>query len=345
MTLRKDLNPACLITTQEETVELMAGFDKPFGGLQLVISGDFFQLAPIKKEQGDHKPKDHPERQSLPRVDPVPEQRAFPNRGFMFQAPAFAYGGFLSVELTQVFRQEERDFVELLKAVRCGTDSESATAVDRLRTLASRQLDDSDGIKPTRLFSTNEWVQEVNERELAELPDTEHQFAAADDVFVTHNPPAFIYEPLRPERLLSDTQFLQLMQLLKENPNRTVQGVDMLQGPGLARAEALYKGWRGKAEQHLKEVAHGGGGLLKNCQAGKVPASSPPCSPACLVVCAALQVGAQVMLVRNVDADEGLVNGSRGVVVGFRGVDSSTRKHCMAMAAALEEAGAEEMME
>jgi hypothetical protein len=53
----------------------------------------------------------------------------------------------------------------------------------------------------------------------------------------------------------------------------------------------------------LDAVDYGDGSLLKNCQA-----------PQSLT----LKVGAQVILLKNLSQEEGLVNGARGIVVAFR---------------------------
>ena len=42
-----------------------------------------------------------------------------------------------------------------------------------------------------------------------------------------------------------------------------------------------------------------------------------------------LRIGAQVMLAKNVNVQEGLVNGARGVVVGFEKGNEGTLKACL----------------
>lgn len=57
-----------------------------------------------------------------------------------------------------------------LNAIRCGTPADSRAAMDLLCAACQRPLDDSDGIRPTVLFSRNADVEESNERELDALP-------------------------------------------------------------------------------------------------------------------------------------------------------------------------------
>jgi ATP-dependent DNA helicase PIF1 len=86
-------------------------------------------------------------------------------------------------ELTEVFRQQNRDFIELLNAVRVGDISNGV-----LSTLNSccveRKPQPADGIIPTRLYCTNVDVDRENAMRLAELRSEEEAFDATD--FLLH---------------------------------------------------------------------------------------------------------------------------------------------------------------
>jgi len=74
----------------------------PFGGKQLVLFGDIFQLPPVVQN------------------DPV-ERDIFSNTydsEYFFDAPVFSEAEFNFVELFKVYRQEDEDFVSLLNKVR-----------------------------------------------------------------------------------------------------------------------------------------------------------------------------------------------------------------------------------
>eukprot|EP00897_Mesotaenium_endlicherianum_P008652 jgi/Mesen1/7815/ME000413S07064 len=142
----------------------------PFGGLQVVVSGDFFQLPPIPGRLppggGAQLPQD-----------------AFMNRGFAFQAPAWRRAAFVPVILTRVFRQEDKEFVALLDTLRRSSrPEETAGSVARLVQLCSRELASTSGIVPTQLFSRNKDVNDLNERELARLAGEEVELAALESV-------------------------------------------------------------------------------------------------------------------------------------------------------------------
>lgn len=120
----------------------------PFGGIHLLLSGDFFQLPPVmKKERDSSKPI------------------------FCFQTPAWQEAVHQVVELTEVFRQHgDLEFIELLQRARYG--DYTASDVDTLVSRLNAQLHGFEGIEPTRLYARRVNVDEVNAQALAAL-DTE----------------------------------------------------------------------------------------------------------------------------------------------------------------------------
>ena len=67
------------------TLQSIRGDDRPWGGVQMIVCGDFFQLPPIEKAF-------HP---SFP-------ANTFYNRGFTFQCPVWRSSGLHSCLLTKV---------------------------------------------------------------------------------------------------------------------------------------------------------------------------------------------------------------------------------------------------
>jgi hypothetical protein len=135
---------------------------KPFGGIQLVLSGDFFQLPPVSRSVKDGG------------VTPG----AFLNRGYAFQAPAWRKADLWTVKLTEVFRQTDPAFVCLLNNVRYG----DARAAEWLFKLTSAPFREGANIQPTRLFARNADVDRVNAEELAKLEGSSAKFQAVDRV-------------------------------------------------------------------------------------------------------------------------------------------------------------------
>ncbi|KAG6866015.1 hypothetical protein C0991_009423 [Blastosporella zonata] len=100
---------------------------KPFGGLQLVLSGDFFQLPPVPEKTHDRE---------------IPAT-------LTFDALTWPQCVAQIVHLTQVFRQRDSTFIELLVSMRIGNISRQHIAI--LRGL-SRPVVYDDGIEPSELY-------------------------------------------------------------------------------------------------------------------------------------------------------------------------------------------------
>ncbi|XP_077603312.1 ATP-dependent DNA helicase PIF1 [Crocuta crocuta] len=125
--------------------------NKPFGGIQLIICGDFLQLPPVTK--GSQPPK------------------------FCFQARSWRRCVPVTLELTEVWRQADQTFISLLQAVRLGRCSDEVTR--QLQATASHKVG-RDGIVATRLCTHQDDVALTNERRLQELPGEVHSFKAMD---------------------------------------------------------------------------------------------------------------------------------------------------------------------
>uniref|UniRef100_A0A8C3VQV7 ATP-dependent DNA helicase PIF1 n=1 Tax=Catagonus wagneri TaxID=51154 RepID=A0A8C3VQV7_9CETA len=125
--------------------------DKPFGGIQLIICGDFLQLPPVTK--GPQAPQ------------------------FCFQAKSWRRCVPVTLELTEVWRQADKTFISLLQAVRLGRCSDEVTR--QLRATAAHKVG-RDGIVATRLCTHQDDVALTNEKRLQELPGEVHSFEAMD---------------------------------------------------------------------------------------------------------------------------------------------------------------------
>lgn len=123
----------------------------PFGGLQTVFVGDFFQLPPVARFD-----------------DPVPPQFAFQSFAWQQAAPAICY-------LSEQHRQEDARFLEVLSALRRGTITEEH--IDRLREREVHYNDIRINADLTKLYPHNADVDRMNLTELNKLPDKPHSFA------------------------------------------------------------------------------------------------------------------------------------------------------------------------
>lgn len=139
--------------------------ERPAGGVQLVLTGDFKQLPPVSKPFLPSTPAD-----------------AFMNYGFAFMAPAWKRCAFRCVVLGVVFRQRDPEMVQALGALREGPRSKAARkALRSIVRRCARPLDPSAmaGIVPTQIFSKNRDVDETNDRELRKLLQARSTTASA----------------------------------------------------------------------------------------------------------------------------------------------------------------------
>ena len=126
------------------------GSSRPFGGVQVIVCGDFMQLPPVKVSR------------------------------FAFEADvwptAFGANQFC---LTRVFRQSDQSFVSLLNELRVGRASPATCAT--LQATVARGLGAIDGIEPTKLFARNVQVDAINKQRLLELRGATTTLRARDE--------------------------------------------------------------------------------------------------------------------------------------------------------------------
>ncbi|CEP62043.1 DNA helicase LALA0_S04e06458g [Lachancea lanzarotensis] len=127
---------------------------KPFGGIQVVLTGDFFQLPPVADR------------------DPRSERPTF-----CFESKVWKQAIDNTICLTQVFRQKDPELVELLNGIRFGDVSRQF--VQQIKTY-EREVEYADGIMPTELYPTRREVDMANKRMLDRLAGEVKIFQAQD---------------------------------------------------------------------------------------------------------------------------------------------------------------------
>lgn len=113
-------------------------FEKPFGGIQLVFCGDFFQLPPIRND-------------------------------FCFKSPLFRETFSIQIEFTRIFRQKDDIYCKLLNEIRIGNISKESISI--LQKYVNRPTDKDNKIIPTRLFPIKSQVDKINNNEMSKLKD------------------------------------------------------------------------------------------------------------------------------------------------------------------------------
>lgn len=120
----------------------------PFGGLQVVFVGDFFQLPPVAKGKKTF-------------------QFAFESDAWKAANPTVCY-------LTEQHRQSDAQFLDILTAFRQGKLSDKDKKV-----LTAERIVDEEG--STKLFTHNDDVDELNENKLAEIDSPEREFRMEEE--------------------------------------------------------------------------------------------------------------------------------------------------------------------
>jgi len=121
---------------------------KPFGGIQLIVVGDFLQLPPVVKQYSNIE------------------------KEFAFESDSWWDASFSCTYLTKSFRQDDIEFIEHLNNIRNGSLTEDTKQYFNKRV----------GIKlkdPTRLFSYKKDVKATNKEHIDKLPGTSQYFDAS----------------------------------------------------------------------------------------------------------------------------------------------------------------------
>jgi ATP-dependent DNA helicase PIF1 len=126
--------------------------NRPFGGIQLIFSGDFYQLPPV----GD---KDEPETIRFCFESPLWFQ-TFPKKN--------------NIQLTKIFRQTDLHYQKILNQIREGKLKRSSN--EMLLSIVGKEYTSNSVIRPTKLFPTRNKVDQVNLREMNMLKSNEYEF-------------------------------------------------------------------------------------------------------------------------------------------------------------------------
>lgn len=129
---------------------------EPFGGKQLLLVGDIYQLEPVVKEE---------DRKLL---------SPFYQSHFFFDAKVFTQFQLVSIELKKVYRQSDPTFIGILDHIR--TSQATSTDLTRLNQRVGTTLDEGDSKLAITLSTRRDTVDYINENKLKELPGTPYLF-------------------------------------------------------------------------------------------------------------------------------------------------------------------------
>ncbi len=155
--------------------------DLPFGGIQVILSGDFFQLPPVTKTGSvsarQAKPAvpqgelfiDYDSGSVIPDSDPesIMSDMVIHSRSWKLMKPAICY-------LTEQHRQEDNEFLEILNAMRANAVEDTHKAL-----VKGRMNAENVGALPTKLYTHNIDVDAINYAELAKIDGDPKEFVMA----------------------------------------------------------------------------------------------------------------------------------------------------------------------
>ena len=140
----------------EEMARIIRKNDLPFGGIQLILSGDFLQLDPI-------------------------ENKTIKDYYLCFQAKSWNNCIKNVVYLQENVRQNNKEFQRCLNELRLGNLSQDSK--DLLLSCKDKILSNDYNIKPTKIYSVNKSVDYINEKELNKLPEPHYEYEMDIEIF------------------------------------------------------------------------------------------------------------------------------------------------------------------
>ena len=136
---------------------------KPFGGIQLIMFGDLYQLMPVTKEEDWEVLKNYYRFRSC----------------YFFCSEVLQKMEYFVVSLEKVYRQKDRSFINLLNNIRLGLIK--AKDIDFLNTRYEPDFDNPNSDSVVMLKVKNKQTENYNEDQLNKLKGTEKTYWAFED--------------------------------------------------------------------------------------------------------------------------------------------------------------------
>jgi hypothetical protein len=149
---------ADLLDAIDAVLRRFRSHNKPFGGVQLLMIGDLQQLSPVVKDD---------EREFL---------HDYYDILYFFGSRALRETSFVSIELTQVFRQQDDHFISILNQVRENRLDKSSLDLLNQRYLPDFQPNENEGY--ITLCTHNAQAKRINDNKLQSLDGEEYCFEA-----------------------------------------------------------------------------------------------------------------------------------------------------------------------
>ena len=146
---------ADLLDAVDFTLRRLRKNQMPFGGVQLLVIGDLFQLAPVVKESV------------------WPGLKRYYKTPFFFSSIAWKHSNALTIELKRIYRQEDEEFIRILNNIRNGAKRKED--IDRLNENFDHKYRADETIT---LTTHNRKAEAINQTELTRLDSPEFKLKA-----------------------------------------------------------------------------------------------------------------------------------------------------------------------
>jgi ATP-dependent exoDNAse (exonuclease V) alpha subunit len=130
----------------------------PFGGMQVVLVGDFFQLPPVVRNSYNEES----------------QENLFENKPirFAYDSPIFEQAEFVTCYIDEQYRQDDSELLSVLGKIRTNSFDDISLAL-----IEQRKVDQANApADAPKLYSHNIDVDEVNNRMLSKIPGTAQLF-------------------------------------------------------------------------------------------------------------------------------------------------------------------------
>jgi hypothetical protein len=131
-----------IFSAMDKILQAFKENEEPFGGIQVILSGDFFQLPPISQSNDSKR--------------------------FSWQSPSWKVLDLQTCYLQKKFRQDDNQLIFVLDEIRSGQISEQTYNI--LNQRFEKELDIA--FTPTKLYTHNLDVDRINNNELNRLPSS-----------------------------------------------------------------------------------------------------------------------------------------------------------------------------
>lgn len=163
-TVRSDLFNAI-----DRSLKRIRNNKQPFGGVQMIVVGDLYQLSPIARRENNINQKGEMKSE-------VEVLKELYGGIYFFNSEAFKNGQFNVISLKHFFRYHENEFLQILKSIR--ENDILPHVVDSFREWVSRKSAYQASETHVVLSPTNKRVNEINQKRLNELPSELETFVA-----------------------------------------------------------------------------------------------------------------------------------------------------------------------